>query len=146
MMTPETPPVPLIRTQADLEQTWRTLMEPLRFGRSSLWLMHIQPDDRPVSQLTEIEDCDGPPDPRLLDNLGGLLTSLQGDAGLHGRWAFLRTRPGRGGTDDVDRAWAEALHTMAGRAGLAVDVVHLATDDTLQPIPLDELNHYGQAS
>ena len=47
---------PIIHAQADLEDAWRTLMEPLGFSRRSLWLMFIDADDRPMPQLTEIED------------------------------------------------------------------------------------------
>ena len=47
---------PIIHGQADLEDAWRTLMEPLGFSRRSLWLMFIDADDRPMPQLTEIED------------------------------------------------------------------------------------------
>ncbi len=47
---------PIIHGQADLEDAWRTLMEPLGFSRRSLWLMFIDADDRAMPQLTEIED------------------------------------------------------------------------------------------
>ena len=47
---------PIIHGQADLEDVWRNLMEPLGFSGRSLWLMFIDADDRAMPQLTQIED------------------------------------------------------------------------------------------
>jgi hypothetical protein len=48
-------------------------------------------------------------------------------------------RPGRGGPDADDRAWARALHDAGRRSGAVVDVIHLAHDDDVLPIALDDL-------
>lgn len=133
-----TPFRPIIRTQADLEDAWRHLMQPLGFSTSSIWLMLICDDDRPLPQLTEIADAEAPPAGReragFVDLLGTIIATIP-DA----RLAFLRSRPGRGGVDDDDRAWAEMLYAAARTAGAPCEIVHVATDDTVEPIPLDSL-------
>ena len=47
--------------KAELEQTWRHLMEPLGFGGHSLWLMVIRADGRVLPRLTQIEETVRPP-------------------------------------------------------------------------------------
>jgi len=134
-----TPFRPTIRTQADLEQAWRRLMRPLGFGRRSLWLMLVCDDDRPLPQLTEIADLPELPTggqrrqfTHFLEGLVGLIDDA--------RFAFLLTRPGPGGPDEVDRAWAAMLYDVARETGTPCEVVHVATDDTVAPIPLDGLD------
>ncbi|WKN49334.1 hypothetical protein [Nocardioides sp. Arc9.136] len=130
---------PVIVTQADVEQAWRSLMRPLGWTRTSTWLMLVGPDDRPLPHLTEIEDCGGPPPPGGADRLGELLAGLVRGALPPGvRVAFLRSRPGAGLADDDDRAWARTLLAAAQVAGLRSEVVHLATDVDVLPLPVDE--------
>ena len=129
----------IIRNQADLEQVWRTLMEPLGFGRHSIWLMLIGADDRPLPKLTEIEEADEPPDEELLAPLAALLTRIREELMPEARFAFLRSRPGRPGLTADDRAWARALYEAGRRAGVPVEVVHRACDVDLVPVPMDEV-------
>ncbi|MDN4160025.1 hypothetical protein [Nocardioides abyssi] len=130
---------PVIETQTDVERTWRTLMQPLGWSRTSTWLMLIGPDSRPLPQLTEIEDCDSPPPEDGATQLGSLLAQLQAQVMPEGmRVAFLRSRPGSHRADDLDRAWAEMLYAAARVAGVAAEVVHLATDVDVLALPMDE--------
>ncbi len=130
-----------ITSQADLEQVWRGLMEPLGFTRTSLWIVFFHPDGRPHKTLIEVPAPDqrvapDPDAPELLDLLEEWTTThVPG-----GRVAFLRTRPGRGGLDRSDRLWAAALYAAAQVAGVPCEVVHAANDDRLVPVPLDELD------
>jgi hypothetical protein len=133
-MTSE-PEQPELRTQTDLEQLWRRLMSPLGFGGHSLWMVVIQ-SDRPVPQLMEIVEAVAPPEPADVASFAGLLERL---ASPDLRFAFLRSRPGCGRPDADDRAWARAMHEAGRRAGAAVDVAHLAHDDDVLPIVLDDL-------
>ncbi|WP_151083370.1 hypothetical protein [Nocardioides cynanchi] len=126
---------PALRTQADLERMWRALMSPLGFRGHSLWMVVIQ-DDQPVPQLMEIVEASAPPDPEEVESFARLLEHLA-MPGL--RFAFLRSRPGRGRPDATDRAWARALRDAGRRAGAGVDVVHLAHDDDVLPIALDDV-------
>ncbi len=130
----------VITCQADLEQVWRTLMEPLGFRRTSLWIVFLHPDGRPHKTLIEVPAPDqlvapDPTAPELLDLLEEWTTGQVPG----GQAAFLRTRPGRGGLDRSDRLWAAALYTAARVAGVPCEVVHAANDDRLVPVPLDEL-------
>jgi hypothetical protein len=142
MTTPYRPP---IHSQADLEEAWRHLVDPLGFRRRSLWLLLIGGDDRPTPVVTEVTDLPEVVDPETVDSLAGMLAHLQGlEPG--GRWAFLLSRPGTGRSSDADRAWAAGLYDTCRRHGLAHDVVHLATDEAVLPIPLDEVTGYLRAS
>jgi hypothetical protein len=133
----ESPYRPTVRTQAELERVWRHLMEPLGFGSHSLWLMFIEPDGRVLPHLTQIEDAVRPPTGDKEAAFVGFLRRL-GDAFLPGeRICFLRSRPGRGGPGADDLAWARSLYAACRAAGVETDVVHLATDDTLVPLPMD---------
>lgn len=137
----------LITSQADLEQVWRGLMEPLGFTRTSLWIIFIHPDGRPQKTLIEVPAPDDmvapdPTAPELLELLAEWTTGTVPG----GRVAFLRTRPGRGGLDNADRLWAAALYGAAQIAGVPCEVVHAANDDRLVPVPLDEIGAIGAIS
>lgn len=130
-----------ITTQSDLEDVWRSLMEPLGFIRTSLWIVFVHPDGRPHKTLIEVPAPDhlvapDPTAPELLD----LLREWATEHVPNGRVAFLRTRPGRGGLDGTDRLWAAALYAAARVAGVPCEVVHAANDDRLLPVPLDEID------
>lgn len=139
-MTEPEPIRPTTRTQADLEAAWRDLMEPLGFSGASVWLMHISPDDRPLPQLIHVEECHAPPTPDEAAGFARMLGELRGHLPPGGRWAFLRSRPGRHPVTDLDRAWARTLVEACCAVGVTTDVVHLATDSDLVPLPLDELS------
>jgi hypothetical protein len=134
----EHPYRPTIRTQADLERVWRHLMQPLGFGGRSIWMMRVASDGRAVPQLLEIAEADDPPDTREeADSFAELLRDLDTvDPG--GSFAFLRSRPGRG-IHAEDRAWAGFLYDAGRAAGARLEVVHLATDVEVLPLPLDEI-------
>ena len=137
-MTEDMPFRPLIRTQADLEHVWRQLMEPLGFSRHSIWMMLVDGDDRPIPQITEIDGAVEPPEPEEVDGLAELLRRLRDQVAPRARFAFLRSRPGAGGISSDDRGWAQALYDAARLARVQIEVVHLATDHDLLPIPMDD--------
>ena len=129
---------PLIRTQADLEHAWRHLMQPLGFGDHSIWMMLIN-GDRPIPQLSEIAGAVTPPEAEEVDGLAELMRRLRADVSPTVRFAFLRSRPGSGGPNPDDLGWAEALYDAARLARVPIEVVHLANDRDLVPIPMDDL-------
>ncbi|MBZ5737628.1 hypothetical protein [Nocardioides mangrovi] len=129
---------PLVRTQADLEEVWRFLMRPLGFGRRSVWLLHLGADRRPTPVLTEITDCADRPEPDHAAGLAATLRELDRQE-PGGSVAFLVSRPGRGVVDRDDVAWAVFLHETGREAGVRQETVHLATDDDVVAIPLDDL-------
>lgn len=130
---------PLVRTQADLERVWRFLLQPLGFSGSSLWLLLVEADDRVQPTIHEIEELGRLPDTGEADQLALFLQTLLDEFCPGGRVALLRSRPGQHGVDAEDRAWAGALYAICRRAGVSTEVVHVATDREVLPVPLDEL-------
>ncbi len=130
---------PTISSQSDLERTWCHLMSPLGFSRHSVWLMLIDADGRALPHLTEIEDAVDVPDPEQVEQLATFVGMLLGDLLPGGRVAFLRSRPGRDAVGATDRAFAAALYAATSGAGAPAEVVHLATDVAVTPIPLDDV-------
>ncbi len=129
---------PTIRTDADLERAWRTLMGPLGFSRHSLWVMVVADDGVPLPQLTKIDDLTHPPERDRLTALAERLRGHLDDVAPRGRVAFLLSRPGRGGLTPRDRAWAAALYAFPHLADVPVMLVHRACDADLVPVPLDD--------
>jgi hypothetical protein len=130
-----------IHTQAELNATWRDLIRPLGWSSPRFWIMLIDPSGRPLPQLIEIDELDGAPQDEDVERGAQFLQMLVdhlhvGDT----RVAFLYARPGREGTQALDRRWATSLAAMARHAGMACDPVHLANDVRIVPIPLDELD------
>lgn len=130
--------LPPVHTQSDLLAVWRQLMQPLGFGGSSVWMLRIQRDRTFVPQIVEIAETEGPPAPDRTEDLAEVLRLLDEDDPGHA-YAFLRSRPGAGGPDADDRAWAAFLYDAGRVAGVEVEVVHLATDTDVVPLPLDEI-------
>ena len=126
-----------IHTQADLHALWCGLMEPLGFSEQSIWMLRLGPDRCPTSQIVKIAEADEVPAHADGHGFPEVLRLLAGDEPGH-TFAFLRSRPGRGITRD-DRAWAAFLHEAGRIAGVEVEVVHLATDEELVPLPLDAI-------
>jgi len=129
---------PILRTQADLDAAWRHLIGAFTFEGRSIWLMTIEADQRPFPHLTEFSGLDELPGTRFLRQLAGVLRRVFEEIPPD-RLAFLISRPGADGVRPADRAWALALHELARDLSLGSDVVHLATDRDIVPLPLDAL-------
>jgi len=136
--TTQKPYRPLIRSQIELEGAWRHLMKPLGFRARSLWLMVIDEDDHPIPHLTELTDLADLPDARSAGDLAELVR-LVSAALPTSRLAFLLSRPDTGPPESPDQAWASVVYDAARGAGASCEVVHLATDDAVTPIPWDGL-------
>jgi hypothetical protein len=128
---------PTIHTQADLRGVWRHLMGPLGFSEQSIWMLRIGADRRAVPQIAKIAEADDVPESVEGQGFPEVLRLLD-DAEPGHSFAFLRSRPGRGVTRD-DRAWAAFLYDAGRVAGVEVEVVHLATDEEIVPLPRDDL-------
>jgi hypothetical protein len=131
----EPPFRPVIRTQADLEQMWRRLMSPLGFTSCALWLVVLE-DDRPVPRVTEFVRTPRAPGE---DDAAAVAGAIENLATPKTSLAFLRTRPGRGRPDHDDLAWAQTLYAAGQLADAPLAVVHLAHDDDVVPMPMDDL-------
>lgn len=128
---------PILHTQADLHDAWCQLMGPLGFSEQSIWMLRIGADRRPIPQIVKIAEADEVPVGTEGHGFPEVLRLLD-DAEPGNSFAFLRSRPGRGVTTE-DRAWAAFLYDAGRVSGVQVEVVHLATDDEVTPLPLDEV-------
>lgn len=128
---------PIIRTQADLEAAWRYLMGPWGFGGPSIWMLVVLADDSLLPHITEIEKADEPPDAVGVERFAEIISGLDLEPGE--RLAFLRSRPGGPDVTESDRAWAASLYASARMGGAPCEVVHLATEGDVRPLPADEL-------
>jgi hypothetical protein len=131
---------PVIHTQADLEDVWRFLMRPLGFGSESLWFVYIAADGALLPHVTQVEQLPASPDLDQVADFVECVHEVVADQGDNGqRVAFLRSRPGGGGPTARDRAWAAALVIACREIGLPCEVVHLATDHDVVPLPGEDL-------
>jgi hypothetical protein len=130
---------PVLHTQADVEQLWRTLMQPLGWSRRACWFALIGPDDHPLPQLGEFEDLPMQPPPEDLAQAARLWRDLIDEALPGGRIALLVCRPGRGGPTPVDRRLAAGIYAACREVAVPVEVIHLATDEDIWPLPADEV-------
>ncbi|HEU5038939.1 MAG TPA: hypothetical protein VFT70_18170 [Nocardioides sp.] len=128
---------PTVHTQADLHEVWRHLMEPLGFSDHSIWMLRIDAARRALPQVVQIAEAEDLPATVEGHGLPEVLRMLDASEPGHS-YAFLRSRPGRGVTR-ADRAWAAFLYDAGRVAGVEVEVVHLATDEDIVPLPLDEV-------
>jgi hypothetical protein len=128
-----------VRTQADLQRTWRALVGNVGFSDRRLWLLFLRPDGRPLGPLLSLEDLpDGPYDLEV-DEVVTVCREILAGPGNGGSVAMLITRPGRGPWTVSDRAWARYLTAAADRIGGQVWPVHRAHDRGLVPVSADEV-------
>lgn len=139
----QTPFSPVLHTQSDVEDAWRRLMHPLGWPDRRLWLMLVGDDGRPSRQLTEVTDL---PDLIPPDDAAGVVAMwghLLDQVAPGGRLAVLLCRPGRGGPSPQDLGSAAALYSAGRAGGVALEVIHLATDEDVHPIPYDAVGRAG---
>lgn len=127
-----------IRTQSDLHDLWRALVQPLGWHRRELWSLVIDDDDEPVRELSQLIDLPGELDETASARLASVMgEQLEGFPG--GRIALLWCRPGLGPIRATDRRTAARVYAALAAAGVSTDVIHLATDDDIVPLPVDEM-------
>ena len=131
---------PTVRTQADVHTMWLTLMQPLGFARTRLYLAFVEGDGSVVPHLTEIDDLPAEPDEVSIDNLMGICSALLDHTLTEGsRPALLLARPGPAGLTALDRAWTSALVRSADAHRVPLWPVHVAGDDTVLVVAPDDL-------
>jgi hypothetical protein len=130
--------VPPLRTQADLHRQWRAMMGPLGFSARRLWLLFLEPDDRPTELLMQIDDIADSPRPGETDSLLRLCAEVRREHDL-GRVAVLISRPGDRSVRASDRRWGRALLESGHHVGVPLAPIHLATDDAVVPLTGDDL-------
>ena len=138
-MDEKTPFCPVLRTQVQLEAAWRHMVGPYRYSSRAPWLMMIASDDQPRPHVAEFTELPEFPDEALVEDLTRMLEASV-DKVRPARLAFLVSRPGQDGARPADRAWARAALDVAAAVGVRADVVHLATDRGILPLPMDDLD------
>lgn len=130
---------PHLHTATDLYQLWASLLGPLGFSHTSLWLAFIDAEHVMTPVLTQIEDI--PPSATTEDCLPVLkiCRQLLDDSATHRSVALLLSRPGRHPMSEDDRSWARGLTEAAGRLEVRMEPLHLATDHELRVFAPDDL-------
>ncbi len=130
---------PPVRTQQDLFEYWQSLMGPLGFSQPLLWLCFISSDDVVAPVISQIEDLPRFPDRELLTNLMWIVKNGALDHAEGSSVAILLSRPGRSDLTDSDRAWARGLAGAAAASGVHMRPLHLATDESIRVLAVDDL-------
>lgn len=141
MTSPEPAPesyyAPLLRTQRDVEDAWRHLIQPLGWAGRGLWFLFVGADDRPLPLMNEMSDLPDELGPEDAVPAAELWRGVLDNIAPEGRVAVLLCRPEGGGPNLADRASAAALYAACRDAGVPLEVVHLATDEEFWPLPFD---------
>ena len=78
-----------VHTQADLEQLWRRLMEPLGFAGHTLWMLMIRDDGEVFPEVVQITDMPPAPTPADRKDFDAFVAELDAQTDSELRWAFL---------------------------------------------------------
>jgi hypothetical protein len=131
------PSAPTLKSQADVELMWRVLMTPLGWRERSLWFVLVAPGDTPVPQVYEIAGVPDEIDPDGHAAAAELWRDLLDEVLPDGRIALLLSRPGSSGPQRADREIAGGTYAACRANGVPLEVIHLATDDDIVPLPAD---------
>jgi hypothetical protein len=129
---------PVLRTQADVERFWTTICHPLGWRTRELWVVLVDEDGEPFPSVHQISELPEQPDDQALDHLLAGCRGLLEEFDPGGSVATLLCRPGGRSITDADRAWASALARAARADGVVLEVVHVAGDAGIAPLPMDE--------
>lgn len=130
---------PVLRSQADIEQMWTALINPLGWHCPRFYVVPVGADDRPGKVVTEIDEVPLPFTSADADGLFSLLARLSSSCGEVSRWALLFCRPGAGGLTHADRATCAEAYATARRKGVQLEVIHVATDTIIVPAPIHDV-------
>lgn len=129
--------MPVLTSQAAVESMWRGLMQPLGWRGRSLWFVLVAPDDRALPHVYEIGEVPETIDPGGHAAAAELWHDLLAEILPGGRIALLLTRPGSGGPSLADRELADGTYAACRRGNVPLEVIHLATDHDIVPLPAD---------
>jgi hypothetical protein len=124
---------------ADLTDMWRTIIQPLGWDEHRLYLMFVDHVRTVLPQILQIDEMPANLDLADARQFASSFRHIVGTLGC-GSVAVLVVRPGRGGPSDVDRATCRHLYQAAREAGLALEVIHVGTDTSITPAPMDEVS------
>lgn len=128
---------PKLATQADVERFWTRICHPLGWDRHDLWFVLVDADGRPLPVVQDVRDRPVAVDPGIVGNLVELWRRVCEELVPGGSIAVLLCRPGSAKVDESDRAWATAITTEATAAGVPLEIIHVASDAAITPLPWD---------
>ena len=128
---------PKLATQADVERFWTRICHPLGWERHDLWFVLVAADGRPLPIVQDVRDRPVAVDPEVVRNLVDLWRRVCEELVPDGSIAVLLCRPGSAAVDASDREWATAITTEAAAAGVPLEIIHVASDVAITPLPLD---------
>lgn len=128
-----------VRTPAELEATWRRLIEPLGFASRQIFAILLDRDGELVPSIINITDCPASPDGQMLVNLARSLRSALDDSDPDGSCAVLWARPTGAGTRASDITWIRAITAAMAMQSLDGWPVHHADDSVLRVMSPDDL-------
>jgi hypothetical protein len=136
-----------LHSQFDVERYWTHLCRKSQWTKRELWVALIDPFGRPLRKVVRVTDVPEDPDQwsAKLAWLTAEYASMVADfsditAGKAppARVAIMLARPGEHLTR-TDHAWGLALTASARSSGVEFEVVHVATDSAVIPLPMDAL-------
>ena len=124
-------------TQADVEKFWTEICHPLGWARHDLWFVIVGADRCPLPLVQDVRDRPPEVEPELVQNLVEVWRRVREELVPDGTIAVLLCRPGSAAVSAGDRAWAGAITAEAAVAGVPLEVIHVASDEAITPLPLD---------
>jgi hypothetical protein len=128
---------PVLRTQADVASFWTRICHPLGWTRHDLWFVIVDADGRPLPVVQDVQGLSVEVEPDVVESLVEVWRRVRDDLVPGGSIAVLLCRPGAAVVQPSDREWTAALVTAASDADVPLEVVHVASDDAIVPLPLD---------
>ncbi|SFC60777.1 hypothetical protein SAMN04487968_108178 [Nocardioides terrae] len=138
-MTEQTIQPTLLHSQADVEKFWTTICQPQGWRTPELWVVLVDAEGEPFPSVHHVPELPESPDRTTIDHLVHGCRRLLDELDAGGRVAMLLCRPGASAVTPFDKAWTRALVHGAHRVGVELEVVHVASDATIRPLPLDEV-------
>lgn len=130
---------PVLRTQADVESFWIEICRPLGWARHDLWFVMVDADGRPLPIVQDFRDRPEEVDVEVVRGLVHVWRLLRDEHIPGGRFAVLLCRPGPATVQHSDREWVVAISEEAAAAGVPLEVIHVASDVAIRPLPLDDV-------
>jgi hypothetical protein len=138
-MTPQMPHTPELLTQADVTEMWRELIRPLGWRSPRVYAVVVGDDRRPVPVMNQLDDLPPALSAEEADRLVGFLGELVARVDMPASFALLYVRPGGGRPTADDFAVCRLLYEAAHQRGVALETVHVGTDDVVTPAPMDDV-------
>ena len=130
---------PVLCTQADVAKFWTEICHPLGWARHDLWFVIVGADGRPLPVVQDVRDRPSQVDPEIVRGLVEVWRRVREELAPDGSIAVLLCRPGSSAVEAGDREWARAITAEAAAARVRLEVIHVASDVAITPLPLDEV-------